>query len=136
MEYLIGIIPIILLFLFGISFSDIGEPELHIGLFYIVFFGIICPLIETFISQFLIIYLVSKFTKSISMPILISTLQFSLMHTYSMWYMITTFFIGLIFAFGFSSYYRYKGFKVAFLSIAFVHCVKNLVVFLSLYLWD
>lgn len=92
---------------------------------------IFAPLIETMVFQTLIIALARNFiSKKIGIQVFISALLFSLIHFYSIWYIVFAFLIGLIFATGYVIYQRNSEIK-AFAAIACVHFLRNLISFIA-----
>ena len=90
-----------------------------------VIFG---PLIETFIYQFLIIEILSKFKVNTNIIIGISTIIFALSHNYNIIYILVIIFPGVLYA----SYYIYLKVEKKhspFLMIFVLHALSNLVAF-------
>lgn len=123
-------IPLILLYVYlGIEMGDGPDMEFTPG--NIIFFCIIVPFFETYLFQYLPIWLLRKVCKNMLIPIYISAIVFGCLHTYSFAYVVYAFLMGLIFAFGFSAYCRKKEYKVAYMSIVLVHSIRNLIAFIS-----
>jgi membrane protease YdiL (CAAX protease family) len=90
---------------------------------------VLVPFIETVLFQALIIKVNLKRSRGNSniYPIIISAIAFSLMHIYSMIYVVTTFFIGLCLA---TLYIIVKKRKQSpILVVSTVHAIHNLIVF-------
>ena len=91
---------------------------------------VMAPIIETEII-YILIHLINKYlTKSIAIQIIISGIIFGLLHNYSFTYIIYGSLGGLVFCFGFCSYYYNRGFKTAFWSITLIHLLRNALPFL------
>jgi membrane protease YdiL (CAAX protease family) len=88
----------------------------------------VAPLFETLLFQSLIIEIICKIIKrprkNICIAVIASSLAFALNHTYSISYVIITFFIGIIFAL---TYYlgRYRK-ESAILLVFIIHAMYNL----------
>ena len=90
---------------------------------------ILAPVLETLISQALIIELFKKrFGNTIT--ILISASFFGLMHYYSLAYIINTFFVGIIFAYAYIIYQEKN--KKPFWVVCSIHALRNLISFILL----
>jgi hypothetical protein len=74
------------------GFNDFAQGIVEKFFIYVI----IVPIIETFIFNFLIQFLLSKFIKSYYIVILLASVFFGLSHGYGQLYMICTFFGGLI----------------------------------------
>lgn len=89
---------------------------------------ILAPLLETLLFQSLIIEIICKIIKrprkNICVAVFASSLAFALNHTYSVSYVIITFFVGIIFAI---AYYlaRYRK-ESAILLVFIIHAMYNL----------
>jgi len=89
---------------------------------------IVVPLLETLLFQSLIIEIICKIIKrprkNICIALIVSSLAFSLNHTYSLSYVIMTFFWGIIFAL---AYYlgRYRK-ESAIILVFLIHSLYNL----------
>ena len=94
---------------------------------------VVAPLIETLLFQSLIIEIICKFIKrprkNIWISVITSSLAFSLNHTYSISYMVITFFAGVILA---KAYYlgRYRK-EGAIVLVFAIHSMYNLLTLLS-----
>jgi hypothetical protein len=109
-----------------------GSEYLHKKNPYYLFFTacIVAPLFETLVFQTIIIALVRNFlSKKIGFQIAISALLFSLIHYYSIWYIVFAFLVGIILATGYVIYYR-NGELKAFAAIAGVHFLRNFISFI------
>lgn len=89
---------------------------------------IVIPLVETLLFQSLIIeivcWIIKRPRKNIFIAVLISSLAFALNHTYSISYVIITFFIGIIFALAYYlGRYRKEG---GIILVFFIHSIYNL----------
>jgi membrane protease YdiL (CAAX protease family) len=134
-------IPWILSFLplNGLILSTKEIPDLKelgaIKLFIIA--TLFAPIIETLFFQTFIIHLIKSILKKIRynrfyIPILVSGLLFGLSHLYSLHYMISGVFMGLIFAFTYKVFMNRK--ENSFVVVAGIHSVANLIVFCIDYL--
>ncbi len=90
------------------------------------------PIIETLFFQAFIIHLIKSVLKKISynryyIPIVVSGILFGLSHCYSLHYMISGIFMGLIFAFTYKVFMNRK--ENPFVVVAGIHSVANLIVF-------
>lgn len=89
---------------------------------------IVVPLLETLLFQSLIIEIICKIIKrprkNIYIALIVSSLAFALNHTYSLSYVIFTFFVGIIFAL---AYYlgRYRK-ESAIILVFIIHSIYNL----------
>jgi hypothetical protein len=90
---------------------------------------IIAPLIETFIFQFLIIEILSKFKVNTSLILWISTLLFSLSHNYNVVYILAMVFPGLLYA-SFYLFLKKETSKSPFFMIFLLHAIANLIAFI------
>jgi len=90
---------------------------------------IAAPLIETLLFQSLIIEIICRIIKrprnNILLAVLVSSLAFALNHTYSIIYVVFTFFVGIIYAF---AYYlgRYRK-ESAIILVFLLHSLDNLL---------
>ncbi len=126
-------VPLILLYVyFGIEIGDGPDMQLTPG--NILFFCIIVPFLETYLFQYLPIWLLKKIFKKMVIPVYGSAIVFGCLHTYSFAYVVYAFLMGLVFALGFSAYCRKKSYKTAYMSIFLVHSIRNLIAFISVYL--
>jgi len=86
------------------------------------------PLIETLLFQSLVIEIICRIIKrprnNILLAVLVSSLAFALNHTYSLYYVIFTFFVGIIYAL---AYYlgRYRK-ESAIILVFLIHSLYNL----------
>lgn len=123
-----------LLFCVGIAGED---AELESNLITTSLLAILfAPLIETFVFQMLPIELSqflfrNKFKKRLYLlSIFISALFFSLIHCYNWQYMVVTFWLGIVFAFGYITQ-MHKGYWRSFLSIFLIHTIWNVLATIS-----
>ncbi len=89
---------------------------------------IVAPLLETLLFQSLIIEIICKVIKrprkNIYIAVMVSSLAFALNHTYSLSYVIFTFFVGIIFALAYYlGRYRKEG---AIILVFIIHSIYNL----------
>ena len=93
---------------------------------------IIAPLIETFVFQFSVIKILRFLIKNAALcfyiALLVSALLFSINHWYSVYYLMNTFFMGLLYAFAFYIG-QYRRDMPAFLLVASIHGLGNLFAF-------
>ncbi|MCL2593056.1 MAG: CPBP family intramembrane metalloprotease [Defluviitaleaceae bacterium] len=102
--------------------------------FYVVFImvALIAPLVETLVNQFLVIYLLLRFTRfPLWIVICISALFFGIAHTYSVYYVFYTFVIGIIFAVAFVACKQKRGYFYAFWVVALIHGLFNAIITLG-----
>lgn len=93
---------------------------------------LIAPLIETLVFQFLAIEIMMRLQKSIIFAVILSSVVFSICHTYSFHYMIYVLPVGLTLG----SYYallRKKNTFLAYLAVCGVHSLVNLLAFIVNY---
>ncbi len=89
----------------------------------------IAPIVETFIFQYIIIKSLLGKVDSLWI-VLISSSFFGLSHFYDLFYIVNTFFIGLVFA---TAFINWKGTKLSpFFIVFIVHSLHNLLIFISL----
>jgi len=113
-------------------FGPIGGPEdylVGIPLYLkLIIVALITPLIETFVFQFLVIYLLLRFTRfPLWAVICISALIFGLAHTYSVYYMLYAFVGGVIYAVAFAACKQKKGYFFAFWIVVLIHGLFNAI---------
>jgi len=95
-----------------------------------LFACILSPILETGLL-YILIFLTNKYlTKSITIQIFLPAVIFGSLHTYSLLYIIYAILAGIVFCFGFCSYYYNRGFKTAFWSITLIHLLRNALPFL------
>ncbi|MCT4606220.1 MAG: CPBP family intramembrane metalloprotease [Marinisporobacter sp.] len=91
---------------------------------------VIAPIIETFIFQAAIFYILRKFAffrERISVVIIVSTLAFGMAHSYSFLYVLYGLSIGAVLAY---SYNVYIGKSCSsFLVVTMIHSVRNMIAF-------
>ncbi|MEI7581788.1 CPBP family glutamic-type intramembrane protease [Runella sp.] len=87
---------------------------------------IIAPIIETLIAQYLPYIVLRFFTKNLYIIYTISSIIFALGHTYNTWYMVATFFIGIIFI-GLFAVLSKKSMAMAFWGVVIVHAISNTI---------
>lgn len=93
----------------------------------IIFACIIGPILETYLL-YIFIYLINRFfTKRIIVQILIPSVIFGILHNYSWLYIISMVCVGIVFCFGFCSYYYNRNFSIAFWCVVFIHFLPNLI---------
>lgn len=95
-----------------------------------LFACILSPILETGLLYILILLTKKYLTKSITIQIFLPGIIFGSLHTYSLLYMIYAILAGIVFCFGFCSYYYNRGFKTAFWSITLIHLLRNALPFL------
>jgi uncharacterized protein len=106
--------------------NDVG-----LVVFFFLVVGLV-PFLETVIFQALIIELVKEYLKrfrwnSNIFPIIVSAIAFSLIHIYSLIYVVITFFMGLCLAYTYIIVKKRKQNPILIVSI--VHAFHNLIVF-------
>lgn len=109
--------------------SEIG-PDIakHHPIFQFILGVILAPILETGLFQALPIYILRKKFKFKPIPIIsISAFLFGSTHWYSIRYMVLTFLIGFIFAYGYFVRRREEGHP--FVLITLVHSLRNFVAF-------
>ncbi|MEN5133438.1 CPBP family intramembrane glutamic endopeptidase [Elizabethkingia anophelis] len=122
---------------FDVFEKDFNGPKFN-NLTQELFIAIIfAPLIETFVFQSVIYYLVKLFDSFlkkyfVSVYLIISSLLFALSHSYSIYYEIATFFIGLIFAYSFLYFKKESNYPI--LCVAIIHSLYNAFVTLMDYI--
>jgi len=113
-----------------IPFNDgIENPirEHHIIIYFIAA-CLIAPILETAMHQSFPIYIFTKvLIKNKHLAIFISALTFGLIHFYSLYYILLTFVVGLLYAWAYLNYYERRGFAHAFWGIAVAHALRNVV---------
>ncbi|MCL2414156.1 MAG: CPBP family glutamic-type intramembrane protease [Bacteroidales bacterium] len=109
-------------------FGPIGGPDfsglrLHVVL---IMVALIAPLIETLLNQFLVIYLLLRFTRfPLWIVICISALIFGALHFYSVFYVFYAFVGGIIYAVAFVACKQKGGYFYAFWVVALIHGLFN-----------
>lgn len=93
---------------------------------------VVAPLIETFIFQFLIFYLMSLLTKNKIAILLTSALLFGLSHSYSLLYILSGCMGGLLLGYAYLIFQVRK--KYSFWTVSVIHSLNNLYLFLIDYL--
>jgi hypothetical protein len=138
------VLAFVLKLIFGIGYflttGDTGEQIdqgfddiLAKGWIFTIIFITIFAAAETFIGQWLIIYLTSKFTNNIYIKLFTSAIFFSLLHVDPI-LIVTIFPVGIIFAWSFILYRRqsrWAGFWVTTL----IHIIQNLIATSAIYFW-
>jgi len=82
--------------------------------------------------QSLPIYIFARvWIKNKYLAIFISALTFGLIHYYSLYYVLYTFVLGLLWAWAYLNYYEKRGFGYAFWAIVLVHALWNAVAEIS-----
>jgi membrane protease YdiL (CAAX protease family) len=89
---------------------------------------VVAPIFETFIAQMLPISFFKKYFNS-TVVIILSAAFFGLLHWYNIAYMINTFFIGLVLAWGYI-FWTKENIIHPFWIICTVHSLKNLLAFI------
>ena len=131
----LGAIPILALIgvIFDVDTSTSGPADID-SLGRIIAVSVIVPIVETLIFQQLPIVLINRFiTKSLTIQILGSALFFGVAHSYHPLYIVYATIMGIIFAFGFCSYYHNKKLKYAFISVTIAHMLRNFMAAISIY---
>lgn len=104
--------------------------ESNILILNILKFVLLGPFLETFIFQhvpFSIFRRIFKNHKSKTILILFSGIIFGISHIYSLYYIIKTFILGMLFMYAYII--RYKN-KDAFISVFLIHALFNLTIFI------
>lgn len=125
---LLVVIPILLLIF---SFAD--NPSFHrtpnmrddAAIFRAI---VLAPILETFFIQFLVFKVFQLFNNRRCYDgwyILTSAILFGIMHTYNIPYMINTFFIGIVLAYGIYFYKRQPA--KAFWTVTLIHALRNAI---------
>ncbi|MDR0437032.1 MAG: CPBP family intramembrane metalloprotease [Bacteroidales bacterium] len=97
---------------------------------------LIAPLMETLVFQFLVIYLLLRFTRfPLWIVICISALIFGILHTYSVFYVFYAFVGGIIFAVAFVACKQKRGYFYAFWVVALIHGLYNAIIMLRWYFY-
>jgi len=109
----------------------LGGIPLHVVLITVI---LAAPLIETLIFQFLVIYLLLRFTRfPLWIVICISALIFGVLHYYSIFYVFYAFVMGIILAVAFVICKQKKGYFYAFWVVALIHSLFNAIIALLRY---
>ena len=91
----------------------------------------LAPILETLLHQSLPIYIFTKkWIKKRNIAIFLSALSFGVLHFYSLLYILTTFMVGLLFAWAYLIYYERHSFEKAFWAITLVHALRNTIALL------
>jgi membrane protease YdiL (CAAX protease family) len=119
-----------LLISFGLNLEQGSDPSIvsHGKIITFVAVCIAAPIFETFFAQAIPIKLTRKHLSTTG-AILLSAAIFSLMHWYNVAYMIRTFLIGIVLAFGYA-FWNKRDVIHPFWLICFIHATINLIVFL------
>ncbi|WP_407485287.1 CPBP family intramembrane glutamic endopeptidase [Elizabethkingia miricola] len=122
---------------FGILEKDLNGPKFN-NLTQELFLAILfAPLLETFVFQAVVYYLLKLFDSFFKkyfglVYLIISSILFALSHTYSIYYEIGTFFIGLVFAYSFMYFKKESNYPI--LCVAIIHSLYNSFVTLMDYI--
>ncbi len=92
---------------------------------------VVAPLVETFIFQLSIFYLMSLLTKNKMIALLVSALLFGLSHSYSLLYIFSGLMGGLLLGYAYIIFQVRK--KYPFWSVSVIHSLNNLYLFLIFY---
>jgi len=96
---------------------------------------LMAPLVETFLVQFLVIYLLLRFTRfPLWIVICTSALIFGIMHYYGVFYVFYTLVLGIILAVAFVTCKQKRGYFYAFWVVTLIHGLFNAT--LVLLQWD
>ena len=100
-----------------------------------LFLIVLCPIIETFIFQCLVIKISHDlFRIKYSISIIISALIFGLIHDYSVAYQLHGFIMGLLLAYSFAIYEKKK--YSSFLITTIIHAIRNSVTLIGILTYD
>lgn len=138
LSYLVVVPQGVVTLLLGVSETGSGGPSIEtFGLIpAIIITGIVAPIVETFLCQWVPIKLIRLISKvNDNYVIIASAFIFGIMHGYNVYYVIYAFAIGLVFAFSFIVYS--DGNRKAFLYVAALHSIRNniatLVMFVAMH---
>ncbi|MCL2415139.1 MAG: CPBP family glutamic-type intramembrane protease [Bacteroidales bacterium] len=117
--------------LFGIITGPVDfldSVPFYVGLIVV---ALIVPLTETLVNQFLVIYLLLRFTRfPLWIVICISALIFGVLHIYSVFYVFCAFVGGFIYAIAFVACKQKKGYFYAIWVVALIHGLYNGIIVL------
>ena len=85
---------------------------------------VFAPLIETYLTQHLIIHYTHKWTKRYWIGVLGCSLIFAALHYYSIIYIAKTFFTGLVYSSAYAIFHKQKSYPVSYVSL--IHALHNL----------
>lgn len=97
--------------------------------------GLVGPVIETFIFQYGIIEILSfydRFKARKWLVAVISAFIFGLTHTYSVWYIVYAFVLGLLLAYAYFTYKKKS--HSAFWIVFWIHCIRNTIACMVMYI--
>ncbi len=103
----------------------------------IILAGIFGPMLETLITQQLPLLLLRKLfpKQKYILPILITSIIFGALHPFSIYYIVASFFSGIILSFSFLWFYdNYNSKMRAFIATTFIHSFINMVSIFAIYL--
>ncbi len=107
----------------GANFTEFTNSQAFL------FLIVLCPIIETFIFQCLVIKIAHDlFRIKYSISIVISALIFGIIHDYSVAYQLHGFIMGLLLAYSFAIYEKKK--YSSFLITAIIHAIRNSATFI------
>lgn len=132
MLFLSYLIYIPFLPLFFIINPNIGGPSNIINLSIsnqLLFLVIIGPLFETFLFQHLVIIFFNKIINNHIIITIISAILFGLSHYYSIFYMFYSFILGILLAYSYIIYFKYKK-QSPFITVFIIHLLRNLIAFI------
>lgn len=112
--------------------TEKGETGPDTNLFVLIL--IIAPILETYFSQHLVFKIMQHWSvtkKKYGIYIILSSLIFGVLHTYSASYVVYAFTVGLILSYTYYFYCKNPG--IAFWSTALIHFLRNSIAYIYLF---